>query len=223
MGARRDVERYILAGRVEVSGRVVKDLAFRISRSDTVRVDGQLIKMPENKYYVMNKPVGVICSHRRFGEDKILADYLPEELKGLKYAGRLDRDTRGLVVLSTDGAFLNAIAHPTRRLTKKYLVKVEMLPTEKELARSFYKGIEDEGDILRAHSVHIRDRQTGIVEVVLGEGKNRQIRRMFESLGLNVLDLFRVAVGFYDLEKEPLAEGQSREVDPNILLYGDGK
>ncbi|HNJ03398.1 MAG TPA: pseudouridine synthase, partial [Leptospiraceae bacterium] len=222
IGSRRDVEDLVLKGRVEINGRKVSDLFERVSAGDLVRVDGKLIRPLDHKYYIFNKPVGVVCSSRRFGdEEKIIYDYLPEGLRDLKYAGRLDQDSRGLVVLSNDGDFIQAITHPSHRITKKYLVTAEYLPPENVLRRTFVKGIEHDGDILKAISAHIRDRHQGLVEVVLGEGKKRQIRRMFESVGSNVVDLFRTTVGFCDIEKEPLKEGELRAISPEQLLYGE--
>jgi 23S rRNA pseudouridine2605 synthase len=224
-GSRRQVEDYVLAGRVEVNGKKVTGLDVRIAAGDVVCVDGKVVSPNESSlYYALNKPEGYVVSNRRFpGEDNIY-DLLPENLQNLKYAGRLDKNSRGLVILSTDGQFIAAVTHPRRRLTKRYLVTVDRLIPEGELQTLFYKGIESEGELLRAIRVAIADRERRVVEVVLGEGKKRQIRRMFKSLNIEVLDLFRIAVGFLDLTKKGIQEGKYAPFTPSELLYGkEGK
>jgi 23S rRNA pseudouridine2605 synthase len=221
VGSRREVENLVRTGRVEVDGRKISDLSERVPSGAMVRVSGKLIRPLAKRYFVLNKPAGVVCSHRRFGEDRIVEDLLPEEFKGLRFAGRLDRDTRGLLVLSTDGDFLHHLSHPSSRVTKKYTAVLDQMPDLTRMRNAFTKGIEDEGEKLRAISVRVKNRQKMEVEVVLHEGKNHQVRRMFEAVGSKVVELVRTACGFYDLESEGLKEGELREVTPEKILYGD--
>ena len=133
----------------------------------------------------------------------------------------LDRFSRGLLLLSQDGQFLQSITHPTFRLTKKYRVKVNRLP-EGNFIRAFERGVTHEGEELRAVRVTVIDRKERIVEVVLGQGKNRQIRRMFEQMGARVLDLYRVSIGELDIEKIGLEEGKFIAIDPAGIFDGTG-
>lgn len=221
VGSRRDVESLVRAGRVEVDGRRITDLSERVKEGALVRVSGKMIRPLAKRYFVLFKPAGIVSSHRRFGEDRIVDDLLPEDLKGLRFAGRLDRDTRGLLILSTDGDFLNHLSHPSSRVTKKYTATLDQMPDLARMRSAFTKGIEADGEVLRAISVRVKNRQKMEVELVLHEGKNHQVRRMFEALGSNVVDLVRTACGFYDIEAEGLNESELREVTPEKILYGD--
>jgi len=204
-----------------VNGAKIETLDVKIKPGDTVCVDGRLVTLPTHSlYYALNKPMGYVVSNRRFHSDPTIYDLLPEELHSLKYAGRLDKNSRGLVILSNDGQFIAAVTHPGRRLTKRYRVVLDVLPPEEMLRKSFYSGVESEGEVLRAIRVSVVDREKKVVEVVLGEGKKRQIRRMFKELNVRVIDLYRVAVGFFDMKNHPIAEGKAIPFSPSELLYG---
>ena len=220
-GSRREVEQYILGGRVKLNDVVIKTLDTRVKPGDLVLFDDNLVSLPDKPlYYIFNKPAGYIVSRKGFGDDPTIYDLLPEELKTLKYAGRLDKNSRGLLILSNDGAFIQAVSHPGRRLAKHYIVKASPLPPEYELQENFIRGVEDEGELLRAMRVNVLDREKGLVEIVLMQGKNRQIRRMFKAMGSRVLDLYRDCVGQIDLAKTPLEEGKLLPIEPEWVFYG---
>lgn len=221
-GSRRQVEKYILEGRVRVGSKVVEALDTKVKPGEMVFLDDRPVNLPESAlYYVMNKPAGytVTAKGSPFAEHTIY-ELLPENLQSLKYAGRLDRESRGVLILSNDGDFLNHVAHPSVRLLKKYIVTVSKLPAETELQTKFIRGVEDGGELLRALRVSVLDRNKKKVEVVLGQGRNRQIRRMFRAMGIRVIDLFRTAVGGFDLNRIPVDEGKFISVDPGEILYG---
>ncbi len=221
-GSRRDAERYVLEGRVMVGTRVVTNLDARVKPGDLVTVDGKVVGLPETFfYYAMNKPAGyeVTAKGSPYAE-KTIYDLIPENLQSLRYAGRLDKETRGLLILSTDGKFIQAISHPGTRLIKKYIATVSELPPEDILRKSFLRGIEDGGELLRALSVTVLDRKMKRVEIVLGEGRNRQIRRMFKFHKIRVLDLYRQAIGSFDLSRVAIEEGEMRPVEPADILTG---
>ncbi len=218
-GSRRETESVVLAGRVTVNGRKITSLDVRIFPADTVTVDGKSVKASTAfRYIVMNKPAGYTVSRKGFGQEKTIYSLLPEDMQTLKYAGRLDRESRGLLILSDDGDFIQAVTHPSKRMTKRYIVTVNTLPAERDLQKRFYKGVEEGGELLRAIRASVISRSPAVVEVVLGEGKNRHIRRMFRGLGIKVTDLYRVSVGFYSLDENPVKEGSFREVDPSVFL-----
>lgn len=220
-GSRRDTERFVTEGRVELNGIRVTTLDTKVKPGDLVTLDGQIVNLPENAlYYVMNKPIGFEVTKESFDGSPTIYDLLPENLQSLKYAGRLDKNSRGVLLLSNDGDFINQITHPSTRILKRYIVTLDDMPDENEMRRSFIKGISDGDDLLRAVSVRVLDRDTFKIEVVLGQGKNRQIRRMVDYLGLEVLDLYRAAVGHFDLEKTPLEEGKIISFKPAYVLYG---
>ena len=222
-GSRRGTERLILEGRVQINGAVSRELDARVGPGDLVLLDGRLVSLPGvSRYYAMNKPAGYVVSAREFPGSSTIYSLLPEDMRGLKYAGRLDRESRGLILLSDDGNFIQAATHPSRRLLKVYHVTLDQLPeeTERDMQRSFYRGIEDRGEALRAVRLNVLSREERRVEVVLGQGKNRQIRRMFAAVGARVTDLQRVALGHLDLRKTPIPEGKFISVQPEEIFYG---
>ncbi len=217
-GSRRQVEDFITSGRVKVNGKTVS-LDTKVGPGDLVTLDEKRVRFTEGHIYqAFNKPPGYAVSNRSFPGNPSIYEILPQDFQGLKYAGRLDRDSRGLVILSNDGEFLNQVMHPARRVTKRYLVTLDELPEMEELTGSFYKGVVDEGELLRAVRVGILDREKKIVEVVLSEGRKRQIRRMFSALEVEVLDLYRVSVGFLSLENHPVEEGKTFAFEPEELF-----
>ena len=225
-GSRREVEKIVLEGRVEINGKKVETLDTKVNPGDVVFVDGNQAGLPStSRYFIMNKPAGYVVSRKGFLNQPTIYDLLPPDCQNLKYAGRLDRDTRGLLILSDDGVFLNTITHPSRRLMKRYIAVLDRLPEEQELQEQFYRGVEDNGELLRAIRVTVlsRGEDGNVVEIILGQGKNRQIRRMFRAIGSRVLDLYREAVGFFDLSKDPIPEGELVSVEPSRILYGTSK
>lgn len=219
-GSRRSVEEFVLAGRVRI-GKERAGLDTRVAPGDLVFVDDRLVLPPRSALYVaFHKPPGYLVSRRSQGGAPTIYSLLPENLQDLNYAGRLDLFSRGLLLLSQDGYFNQAITHPTFRLLKKYRVGLDRLPDEKLMRRKFERGIQDEGEDLQAVAVSVLDRRKKIVEVVLSQGKKRQIRRMFEHLGARVMDLFRVSIGNLDVEKIGLAEGKFIAIEPAAIFSG---
>lgn len=219
LGSRRSVEDLVRAGRVSVNGVVVERLDLRIGPDDRVSVDGKVIRpVSEHRYVALNKPVGFEVSHKPRGGRPSVFSLLPAELSHLRYAGRLDADSRGLLLLSNDGSFVQAITHPSHNLRKTYLVRLSGEVDRPRVVESFTKGIRSGGELLRAHSA--RFREDGTLQMVLGEGRNRQIRRMAQALGLFVEDLFRTAVGNYDLEEHPLKSGAFATIEPGQVVPG---
>ena len=223
LGSRRQVESYVTRGRVSLNGKKISGLDAKVNFNDTVQVDGKTIRFDGVfTYLAMNKPPGYTVSKRRFKNDRTIYELLDETQHHVKYAGRLDRDSRGLLILSDDGNFITAVTHPSRRITKKYHVTVDHLTEMNEIQREFSRGIYDEGELLKAVRVRILDKEKKIIEVVLGEGKKRQLRRMFRALGMKIIDLYRVSVGFLSLENLKIQEGQTAAFNPDHLLYGSG-
>ncbi len=220
-GSRRDVEKFITGRRVTVNGVFQTSPAVRVQSADTVELDGQRVIVPDTFLYVaMNKPAGYVVTARSFPDQRSIYELLPENLQTLRYAGRLDMDSHGLMIFSTDGAFIQKLTHPSHRITKKYEVTVDRLPEEEHWMKDFYRGIVDDGELLRVIRISILDRVKCCLEVILGQGKNRQIRRMFAARGIKVLDLRRTAVGFFDLSKKHIPEGKYVFFHPDELFSG---
>lgn len=200
--SRRRAEELILEGKVAVNGKIVTELGTKVNDSDVVEVDGKKV-FPETKkvYILLNKPRGYITTmSEQFGRPMItdLVKDVPERIYPI---GRLDMDTTGLILLTNDGDLANALAHPTSEIKKTYAVTVAEAPKEESLNR-LREGVLL-GDKVTAPAqvslVKIR-KQFSILNITIHEGRNRQVRRMFEAIGHEVLSLDRIQYDFLTLE-----------------------
>jgi len=196
LGARRSCEKIILAGRVAVNGNTTHDLATRVDpEQDVVFVDDKQVEpIQEEVTLLFNKPRGYVVSREDEGEHKNIFQILKGFPRNLNYAGRLDAFSEGLLLLSTNGELINRLTHPRYKVTKVYLVTTERRLTPAELTQ-FRTGIElEEGVTLEAH-IDALDPVKPEYRIILSEGRNRQIRRMLESLGTHAKTIRRVAYG----------------------------
>ncbi len=222
LGSRREVEKLVEDRRVQVNGKTLDDLGYRVQPDDLVLVDGKTVRPSESRVYIaLNKPPGYVVSRRSFPGNPSVYELLSPEHANLGYAGRLDRESRGLVILSSDGAFIQSIAHPRQGVTKRYIVTVDASIDDADLGIMTGRGVKDEGEVLRAISARVIDRKEKRVEIILAEGRNRQIRRMFEALEYQVVDLQRVSVGRLSLEDHSVPEGEFFTFSPDELLSGE--
>jgi len=219
VGSRRKVEEIVLAGRIKVNGSTLTDLSYRVEDKDEVRLDGKRVSIqfdPDlHKIIAFHKPVGYLASHEDKHNDHVIFELLPKEYQKYNYAGRLDLDSRGLMFLSSDGDFIQRITHPSKKIEKEYIVTLNKNIDWKPIADEFMLGVREGGETLRAKFVSPAfpkslkpDEETNHLRVVLGEGKKRQIRRMFHSKNLSVIDLFRVRIGDFSLERKTIDEGK---------------
>lgn len=197
--SRRGAEEYILAGKVKVNGKTVTNLATEINEdNDTVTVNGQKVQ-PIGRYtYIMfHKPKGCVCTVKDDKERKTVMDYLPDfENKRVYPIGRLDYDTEGLLLLTNDGDFANLLTQPSSEVPKTYSVKIEGALSESELA-TMRNGMTIDGMKLKKCKISVKesDEKSMKLEVTIFEGKNRQIHRMFETMGKTVVFLKRIKIG----------------------------
>jgi len=199
VAARRKCEEIVRAGRVTVDGVPVTDPAFRVQgETADVRVDGRPVHLQPSRTILLYKPRGVICSMRDPHAEKVLSDVLPPNLGRLVPVGRLDRDSEGALLCTSDGDLANAVAHPRFGIEKVYHVWVTGRVDENDLQR-MTRGIEDDGETLRADSArvlrHSPRKRTALLEIVLRTGRKREIRRMCAHLGWRVERLVRVRIG----------------------------
>ena len=211
LGSRRACEELITTGRVEVDRTVVTQLGTRVDvRAQEIRVDGERLPQTRRVVYLLNKPVGVVTTNYDPDGRPRVVDLVPSDHR-LFAVGRLDRMSEGLILLTNDGGLANLLAHPRYGVEKKYLVQVAGVPSE-ELLDKLRKGIRlAEGEV-HAKRVVIRSqhKQSAVLEMVLDEGKNREIRRMLARLGHKVHQLKRVAVGGLSLGN--ILPGQWRQL-----------
>lgn len=218
--SRRNADKLVTEGRVKVNGKIVTELGFDVNENnDTVSVDGKKIALINKYTYIMMyKPKGCVCSANDERGRKTVFDYVDID-KRLFTVGRLDYDSEGLLLLTNDGALAQYITHPGNEIPKSYLVKVEGDIPEADLAR-LRKGVKlDDGSLTARAKVRLKEIAGNVYsyDVTIFEGKNREIRRMFEAIGKEVIFLKRVAVG--DLRLGGLSRGTYRYLTDKEIDY----
>jgi 23S rRNA pseudouridine2605 synthase len=198
VASRREAERMIVNGRVRVNGRLVRELGSKADAAkDAITVDGKPLKAAEGKIYLaFHKPVNVMVTRKDPEGRPTVFDYLKEIPARVNYVGRLDFDSEGLLLLTNDGELLARLTHPRYEVPKTYHVKVVGRVTKETLAM-IARGV-DVGDFVAQPSqarLFKENPNNTWIEIVLKEGKNREVRRIFEALGHETLRLVRVAVG----------------------------
>ncbi|MGY1845100.1 pseudouridine synthase [Modestobacter sp. SYSU DS0875] len=204
IGSRRVCEEMIDAGRISVNGAVVMAQGMRIDPDTAViAVDGRRIDIRNDKVtYAMNKPAGIITSMSDDRGRPTVGDMMGDLAAGLVHVGRLDQDTEGLLLLTTDGELAHRLAHPSYEVKKTYLAQVSG-SVPRDMARRLRKGIELEDGPVKVDSFSVVDTHAGqsVVEVVLHEGRKHIVRRLLAEVGLPVNRLTRTAVGPVDLAR----------------------
>lgn len=211
--SRREAEEFIIEGRVFVNGRVVSELGEKADPdNDVIKVGNRVVRQNAPKIYILlNKPRGVMSTLKDPQKRKTVVDLLGKLGSRVYPVGRLDYDTEGLLLLTNDGEFANAITHPSKEITKTYQVKVSEMFSDNDL-RLLEEGVRLKDGMTapaRVRKMKLTD-QNSWVELTIHEGRYRQVRRMCEALGHPVLKLKRVKVGKLDLKGVPL--GMYREL-----------
>lgn len=217
IASRRAAEKLIAAGRVTVSGETVTDPARDVGKGDDVRVDGEPVGAEEREVWVVNKPAGVVSTAREPGERPAVVELVDSEAR-LYPVGRLDADSTGLLLLTNDGELANRLTHPRYEVPKTYWVALRRSPSESDLRR-LRGGVElDDGLTAPAEARRLDKRK---IEIVLREGRNRQVRRMAEAIGNEVLALRRVRFGPIELGDLPEGEARRLSDDEIAVLWKD--
>jgi len=208
LGSRRKVEDLIKKGLISVNGQIVYDLSTDISEIDCVKYQSKILTLSKDKVYIMlNKPKCYITSMKDEKDRKIVTDLL----KGCKYkvfpVGRLDYNTQGLLLLTNDGDWANNIIHPSKHIAKTYEIKTKYLLTQKQM-NQVRNGIVIDGKKTLPAKIELvaQDEHYYIYNITIFEGRNREIRKMFEFLNLKIYALKRISIG--DLSLGSLEEGK---------------
>lgn len=219
IASRRHADEIIAAGRVTING-VVATLGASVEDGDEVALDGIVLETTEKKmeYYLMNKPKGVVCTVSDDRGRKTVIDLLPEGVGRVFPVGRLDYETEGLLILTNDGDLAYRLTHPMTEIPKTYMAKIEGTLTEKDL-NPIRSGIELDGVMTKKCKAHIVETNKAYtkVHITITEGKNRQVRRMFEAIGRNVELLRRVSIG--QLKLTGLDRGKTRPLTEQEVFY----
>ncbi len=218
--SRRKADELIEAGKVSVNGKVVTELGFYVREKDKVSVDGKNIYPQKLEYYRFYKPAGYITTQEDEKGRKTIYDIIPPELRHLKPVGRLDKDSTGLLILTNDGELINQMTHPSIKVPKVYMVTINGRFTENN-AKEMFEGIEivtdaNEKKMAYAETMPIEvTNKSSIIQVVLYQGINRQIRKMFAKLGFEVEVLKRIQHAIITLEG--MKKGQIKVLKPKQI------
>ena len=212
--SRRKAEELIKMGKVEINGEIVTELGVKVSGKESIVVDGELLKKEDKEYYLLNKPREVITSCSDDKNRKTVVDLIDTDSR-IYPVGRLDYDTTGVLLLTNDGEFANIMMHPNNKIDKVYIAKIRGI-IKGDSINKLKNGVVVDGRKCEKARVKLRktniSNNTSTVEITIHEGRNHQVKKMFEAVGFEVLKLKRERVGIFTLEGVP--SGKYRKLTP---------
>ncbi|RLQ95050.1 23S rRNA pseudouridine(2605) synthase RluB [Falsibacillus albus] len=216
IASRRKAEELILEGKVKVNGKIVKELGTKVTENDQIEVEGIPVEREEKVYFLLYKPRGVISAVADDKGRKVVTDFFPHIEQRIYPVGRLDYDTSGVLLLTNDGDFANALMHPKFEIPKTYVARLKGLPSRQAI-KQLERGVMLEDGKTAPAKVKVKSfdkkKDKSIVEITIHEGRNRQVRRMFEAIGHPVAKLKREQFAFLTLNG--LNAGEIRELTPH--------
>lgn len=220
--SRRKAEDLIGKGKVKVNGNIIKEMGYKASYEDFIEVEGNPINQKEDKvYYLLNKPRGVVSASSDDKGRKTVVD-LVKTTKRIYPVGRLDYDTTGLIILTNDGELTNFLIHPKNNIEKVYVAKIKGLITKDDLKR-LCKGVFIDGKKTSSAKAKIlkldKKTNTSVVELIIHEGRNHQVKKMFETIGYNVIKLKRESIAFLTLDGLKSGEYRQLSIKEVKMLY----
>ena len=221
IASRRKAEELITNGQVKVNGKVVTELGTKVSENDQVLVNNKPIEKEVKEYYLLNKPRGVVTTTQDDKNRRTVVDLINTNAR-IFPVGRLDYDTTGALLLTNDGEFANIITHPKSEIDKVYVAKLNGIIKGEQIIK-LKNGIELDGVLVKPSRVKLKkvnnENNTSTVEIIIHEGKNHHVKRMFESVGILVDKLKRERIGIFNLLG--LQSGEYRKLSPKevAIIY----
>ena len=222
--SRRKAEELIEKGKVKVNGEIIKEMGFKANYNDCIEVEGNVLNNVEDKvYYILNKPRGIVTTSSDDKGRKTVIDLINTN-KRIYPVGRLDYDTTGLLILTNDGELTNYLTHPKNNIEKVYVAKIKGLITKEELSKLCNGVVIDGRKTSKAKAKIIKTdkkNNTSIVELIIHEGKNHQVKNMFKAIGYEVLKLKRESVSFLTLDGLKSGEYRELSIKEVKMLYNE--
>lgn len=217
VASRRECDKLIADGKVKINGKTAV-LGAEVEEGAEVFVNGNKVTLKKNEYYLLNKPKGYICSVSDEKGRKTVMDLMPQNVGRIYPVGRLDYDSEGLLIMTTDGELAQKLTRPENEVPKTYLVKVEGVVTEAML-NPVRSGIEIDGYLTKKCKAHVVETNKAYtkIHITLTEGKNREVRKMFAAIGKEVTLLKRIKVG--EITLRGLDRGAYRKLTPAEIAY----
>ena len=221
--SRRNCEKAIMSGRVRVNNQVILDPAYRVKESDSVSIDRNIIERQTKRYMALYKPLGVVSTTKYLPGRRIITEFFKGIKERLFYAGRLDSESRGIMIITNDGEFANIITHPSYEILKVYDVTVNgKIDSEALLKASAGITIKNVTYSPFKFKILSKGRVQSKIRLTINEGKNREIRKIFDYLGYKVIDLERISVGCvskYDDISGTLEAGHIRDLTKKEIEF----
>lgn len=220
--SRRKAEELILKGKVKVNGTVISQLGYKANMNDAIEVNGELLNNKEDYvYFLLNKPRGIITSTSDEKNRKTVIDLINCD-KRIYPVGRLDYDTTGVLLLTNDGNLANYLMHPSHNIEKVYVVKIEGILTKEDVI-SLEKGVIIDGKKTSKSKVKIikidKKNNISIVKIMIHEGRNHQVKKMFNAVGYNVIKLKRESFSFLTCDGLKSGEYRILSIKEVKMLY----
>ncbi len=220
--SRRCAEQLISDGKVIVNGEVVSELGFKVKDKDEILIDGVNLKKEDKEYYLLYKPRGVVSTAKDEKNRKTVVDIIKTN-KRIYPVGRLDYDTTGIILITNDGELTNLLTHPKNKIDKTYIAKLKGIIDVKSI-KELSNGVVIDGYKTAKSRVKLRKvdkkNNTSIVEITIHEGKNHQVKKMFEAVGHEVLKLKRESFAFLYLGDLKPGEYRKLKIKEVKQLYG---
>ena len=212
--SRRQADELISQGRVSINEDVVKELGVKVSPEDIIKLDGKEVKLSKKfVYFLLNKPIGYVSTVKDPHAEKTVLDLVKSEER-LYPVGRLDKDSRGIIIITNDGDLTYKLTHPKKDIFKTYEVILDKKPKEVDL-KTLIRGIPMDGYLTKR--AKIKKMSDYKYQISISEGKNRQVRRMFNYIGCKVVDLKRISIG--KIKDNYLPEGKFRKLTKEEIDY----